>query len=522
MSILKKINCDNCSAPYTIDLEKLTKEKTKITCRRCEHKIIVYKSALLEPIDEKAQIQHDDEKTLVEDEPKVQQEMPNIATAVSAEPPPLSLRLEKNTDRSGAKESLQGASSKTLSKSITNTPISSLDDVSDPTIRRESLSNSSPAIARHSVQSSKASVATSVPVTQATTSKSTPAPITHTGMSPRHTMQIAAGSVVLGLLGVFGQYLLTDPTLHAASFLLSIASLCSALLMLVTSDFGMLQAKLGLSIGTAMVLTAIVGGRIFFVNTLDSTETVEISKNDVKTALQVNEVTVKEEDATEEKAKEEIVVSNTKTNSASTDNDMPTTSRSSSPENAQKNTEEVLRMMQDYNQKEDAKEAPPKQQKNDNEFDLEDDPLADRPAPVSNTTTPSKPIATDLDLDEEDSKKGFFGKKSEPKPEPKPEPKSAPTKADIPKATLDSVILPNAIVRSCYMNEHKDKGTIPKSVSMEFTLQPNGSVTTASITSGPYVGTSFEGCLRTAFKTMKFPISGLSSPTKVQYNLIVN
>jgi hypothetical protein len=131
-----------------------------------------------------------------------------------------------------------------------------------------------------------------------------------------------------------------------------------------------------------------------------------------------------------------------------------------------------------------------------------------------------------LDLDEEDSKKGLFGKKSEPKaepkPEPKPEPKTTSTKADIPKATLDSVILNNAIVRSCYMNEHKDKGTIPKNVSMEFTLQPNGSVTTASITSGPYVGTPFEGCLRTAFKTMKFPISGLSSPTKVQYNLIVN
>jgi len=181
--------------------------------------------------------------------------------------------------------------------------------------------------------------------------------------------------------------------------------------------------------------------------------------------------------------------------------------------------------MNDYNKK-DAVPDTPKPQNNPNDFDLEDDPLADKPTPVSATTTPSKPISTELDLDEEDSKKGLFGKKSEPKaepkPEPKPEPKTTSTKADIPKATLDSVILNNAIVRSCYMNEHKDKGTIPKNVSMEFTLQPNGSVTTASITSGPYVGTPFEGCLRTAFKTMKFPISGLSSPTKVQYNLIVN
>ena len=70
MTTLQNVTCDNCSASYSIDFSKLKREKNRITCRRCQHKIVFYKSQILEPQNEAAVVDHADEKTLVEDDSK--------------------------------------------------------------------------------------------------------------------------------------------------------------------------------------------------------------------------------------------------------------------------------------------------------------------------------------------------------------------------------------------------------------------------------------------------------------------
>ena len=110
MTTLQNVTCDNCSASYSIDFSKLKREKNRITCRRCQHKIVFYKSQLLEPMNEAAIVDHADEKTLVEEERK-----PNVQQSVENEP----------------ETAISGHNSPVLSAVPLTTK-----EVSDPTVRR--------------------------------------------------------------------------------------------------------------------------------------------------------------------------------------------------------------------------------------------------------------------------------------------------------------------------------------------------------------------------------------------------
>ena len=109
MASLRNVICDNCSASYKIDFSKLKKEKNRITCRRCQYKIVIYKSEIFEPENEQAVVNHEDEKTLVEDSESVVE---------SVDVPKLS-----------EDQALSILGSKSSSNSFPN-------EVSDPTIRK--------------------------------------------------------------------------------------------------------------------------------------------------------------------------------------------------------------------------------------------------------------------------------------------------------------------------------------------------------------------------------------------------
>lgn len=128
----------------------------------------------------------------------------------------------------------------------------------------------------------------------------------------------------------------------------------------------------------------------------------------------------------------------------------------------------------------------------------------------------------DLGMDDDEEKKGLFGRKDkEDTPEPKAEPKaSGDIKVDIPQNVLDIIIRNNADVKNCYKQERAETGSFPRSLDVTFTLQPTGKVSSAYISSGPYVGSKFEGCIRAAFKGMTFPgFDKNASPQTLKYNL---
>ena len=93
-------------------------------------------------------------------------------------------------------------------------------------------------------------------------------------------------------------------------------------------------------------------------------------------------------------------------------------------------------------------------------------------------------------------------------------------KVDIPTNLLDIIIRNNKNVKGCYVQVRAETGTFPKSIDVMFTLQPTGKVSSASIASGPYVGSKFEGCVRAAFKGMTFPTFDKdASPQTLKYTL---
>ena len=124
----------------------------------------------------------------------------------------------------------------------------------------------------------------------------------------------------------------------------------------------------------------------------------------------------------------------------------------------------------------------------------------------------------DLGLDDEpEEKKGRFARKEKEEAKPKP---AADVKVDIPTSVLDIIIRNNKDVKGCYIQQRKETGSFPSSVKVIFTLQPNGKVSSAYISDGPYVGSKFEVCLRSAFKGMTFPpFDSNAKPQSLSYTL---
>ena len=175
----------------------------------------------------------------------------------------------------------------------------------------------------------------------------------------------------------------------------------------------------------------------------------------------------------------------------------------------------------------------PKETSDNNDFESDLDDAPSRPSDVEAPVEPNDLSDDDLDLDgfddlglddEEEEKKGLFGRKekseaSKPEKKQAAKPKSE-VKVDIPTNVLDIIIRNNKDVKGCYSQVRAETGTFPKSIDVMFTLQPTGKVSSAYIASGPYVGSKFEGCMRAAFKGMTFPTFDKdANPQTLKYNL---
>lgn len=506
MSTLQNVTCDNCSASYSINFSKLKRDKNRITCRRCQHKIVFYKSRFVEPANEQAVVDHADEKTLVEEH-----NSPNAQRGIDKEP---------------------------MTAVSTNTPprVQSTEsqELSDPTIRRNvppPLRKPEPAVAKSNPYSkleedlgSKPSKKTSGAEALKSPSKSGSRRKDPLGL--RGTLQLCTGMMVLGLLSMLGMQGSTGIVSDVA-FVLGTSSLTMGGLWLLTSDFGFVKPNMGLSITGASVVAMAMGALIFAgSDTVESTDQQTSQEDTDLTAPSVN-VVQGDPSATQQKA-ELSDKKNTKSAASSSKKSMgASTATVRDAEKSNKARKEMLAAANDYMKSKDEPEY---------NFDEPSDE-----APRKTVSTETTPIADpdeglnddmgfeefeDLGLDDaEEDKKGLFGRKekSEKSTPKKPEPKATAAsdiKVDIPTSVLDIIIRNNKDVKGCYVQQRSETGTFPKSIDVMFTLQPHGKVSSAYIASGPYVGSKFEGCIRAAFKGMTFPpFDSNAKPQTLKYAL---
>jgi len=501
MSSLRNITCDNCSQSYPIDFTRLKRERNRITCRRCQHKIVFYKSKYEEPLNEQAAVDHADEKTLVEEE---RRPIPNRAKQFDADPPTA------------------------VSSSVP--PAVDQKETTDPTIRRDTPIYTKPPVKSTStpVKSTSPYAAIEDSLKQDKVPSSSDASVSTSRsdtLGLRAGLQLCAGMMVLGLLALAGMHFASG-TVADLSFILGSSALTLGALWLVTGDFGFGRSNLGVSIGGASVV-AITTGALTFSSASDQSENnggndpiVEVSAEDIFTPPPVEskpedvDVDTKEVKTTTKRV--------TSTNRSSSKSMGPSTATIKDQEASNKAREDMFAAANDYlSKKEDAMPS------NDTPSDINRDD-----APPPKMIEPEELMEDDSDidlegfddlgLDDEEEKKGLFARKDkEDKPEPKPVAKaSGDIKVDIPQNVLDIIIRNNADVKNCYKQERAETGTFPRSLDVTFTLQPTGKVNSAYISSGPYVGSKFEGCIRAAFKGMTFPsFDKNASPQTLKYNL---
>lgn len=501
MSTLQNVTCDNCSASYSINVAKLKRERSRITCRRCQNKIVIFKSKLVEPKNEQATVNHEDEKTLVEEDrkPFAQRAIDHEPqTAVSNQMPPVDTADQLNQQEN-----------------------------SDPTIRRNTPFEA-PVMAPK-VEAKPTSSATSTSAKSQPTSTNSKNKRTKDPLGLRGSLQLCAGMMVIGLFSLCGVYF-ADGLVEQLSFILGSSSLTMGVLWLVTSDFGFSRPQSMMSAGGAG-LVALAAGAVLFSATPDNTSNdVEDSvKTEREPELIIPEVKTEKEDLsvdTEDQGSK--VVANKKKSSNSTG---PKSSVVKNADKAAQARQEMLSAANDYlSTKENKKPTPVVDEP---EYNFDDEPVANnRPSDTTRITDPDEGLDEDLGFDEfddlgldepEDDKKGLFGRKDKDEKKEEPAPKasaSSEVKVDIPVSVLDIIIRNNKDVKGCYVQERSETGTFPKSIDVMFTLQPHGKVSSAYIASGPYVGSKFEGCIRSAFKKMTFPpFDSSAKPQTLKYNL---
>ena len=505
MSTLQNVTCDNCSASYSINFSKLKRDKNRITCRRCQHKIVFHKSRFVEPANEQAVVDHADEKTLVEENrgANAQREIDKEPmTAVSTNTPPM----------------VQSPKSQELS---------------DPTIRRNvppPLRKPEPAVAKPNPYSTLEEDlnAKSSKKTSGTDSLESPSKSNSRRKDPlglRGTLQLCTGMMVLGLCSMLGMQFSTGLVSDVA-FVLGTSSLTMGGLWLLTSDFGFVKPNMGLSISGSSVVALATGALIFAASD-------PIESTGVQTSLESKEFTAPSVDvvqADRDSNKTESTMlgdkKNTKGQQRTSKKSMgPSTATVRDADKSNQARKEMLAAANDYMKSKDEPAY---------NFDEPSDE-----APRKTVSTDTKPIADpdegldedmgfeefeDLGLDEEaEDKKGLFARKekSDKPVAKKSEAKAAANiKVDIPTSVLDIIIRNNKDVKGCYKQQRSETGTFPKSIDVMFTLQPHGKVSSAYIASGPYVGSKFEGCIRAAFKGMTFPpFDSNAKPQTLKYSL---
>ena len=501
MTTLQNVTCDNCSASYSIDFSKLKREKNRITCRRCQHKIVFYKNKMLEPQNEAVVVDHADEKTLVEDERK-----PNAQQYGGSDP---KTEVSKNTP-----------------PVLSHQPEIVGKEVSDPTVRRNlPLETEEKPRVEILKPESKVSVEK-----KASPPHASPSNKQSKGGDPlglRGALQLCAGMMVLGLLSILGMHF-SSGTIADMAFLIGASSLTMGTLWLVTSDFGFSKPSMGISLGGASIVAVVSGALVF--GSASRVEEKQVSEEPIEEAPTVDVADSDTDTDTEKKATFDRSQSNKP--SKGTNRSMgATTATVRDVEKSNQAHKDMFAAANQYISEKESSKPKSKPREIDSEYEV-DDAVPSRPNDVPTPSEPTELLEDDLDLDgfddlglddEEEEKKGLFGRKE--KEESKPDKKAAAKpksdiKVDIPTNVLDIIIRNNKNVKACYGQVRAETGTFPKSVDVMFTLQPTGKVSSAYIASGPYVGSKFEGCMRAAFKGMTFPTFDKdASPQTLKYNL---
>lgn len=502
MSNMRDVNCDNCSATYKISLDKIKKDKSRITCRRCQNKIVIYKSQLLEPQEEQAVVSHDDEKTLVDDA------APHPMEGFPADPH--------------------------TAVSNTQPPAFASDEVSDPTIRKMSPPPVIPSGQRNSNNSVYGSINDELkPSTNVSTKDSVPkAAMTSTNVDRvQGTMKILAGVMGVGVVSMALSPFLSGIAVTAVGAL-GFGALVTGLTVVITGDFGFVKPNLTVAIAVGVVAAGVMGGATF-----QSTPSEYVVDEEKVTGANIAPPPVEMVASTkpeQEENRDSTVNSTTSKSSGNTS----TTQKGSSTGTRNLLTEEFSQA-KSPNTVSNIQERPTSGSTSSVNAGF-DDVVEDveRPStPVVASAEPKEELDDDFDMDgfddlglddEPEEKKGLFGRRDkeeeEVAPAPKPEAKPVSSGSGIPTSVLDIIIRNNKDVKGCYIEQRKETGSMPSNVKIMFTLQPvsGGSKTTtvssAYIASGPYVGSKFEGCLRSAFKKMSFP-SDNTTPQTLSYTL---
>ena len=502
VSTLQNVTCDNCSASYSINFSKLKREKNRITCRRCQHKIVFYKSRFVEPANEQAVVDHADEKTLVEEnqDPNAQRGIDKEPmTAVSTNTPPM-------------------------------VPSTLSQELSDPTIRRNvpppvrkpelSIAKSNPYSKLEEDLVSKSSKSISGADVLKSPSKSGSRRKDPLGL--RGTLQLCTGMMALGILSMLGMQFSTGLVSEVA-FVLGTSSLTMGGLWLLTSDFGFVKPNMGLSISGASVVAMATGALIFAAS--DPIDTTGAQEYQEDKELTVPSVDVVEAGRNPDKIASKTLGDKEKTKDQQSASKKSMGSSTATVRDAEKSNQARKEMLAAANDYMKSKDEP--------EYDLDDpsDEAPRKPVPTDPTpiADPDEGLDADMGFDEfedlgldkaAEDKKGLFGRKEK---SDKPVPKAtaaADIKVDIPTSVLDIIIRNNKNVKGCYVQQRSETGTFPKSIDVMFTLQPHGKVSSAYIASGPYVGSKFEGCIRAAFKSMTFPpFDSNAKPQTLKYAL---
>ncbi len=502
MSTLQNVTCDNCSASYSINVAKLKRERSRITCRRCQNKIVIFKSKLIEPQNEQAAVNHEDEKTLVEEERKPfgQRAIDSEPqTAVSNQTPPMEQRVDEQEN-------------------------------SDPTIRRSTPFEAPVMAPKVDAKPTSSSTSTdSKSQSKSTGSRSTGGK-SKDPLGLRGSLQLCAGMMVIGLFALAGVYF-ADGLVEQLSFVLGTSSLTMGVLWLVTSDFGFSRPKSLVAAGGAGLVALAAGAVLFSATPVEKSIDVDESvKTDREPELMIPEVKTEKEDVKPDDTDSRVAKA-ASTQRKSSNSTGPKKSVVKDADKAAKARQEMLSAANDYlSTKQDTK---PNAVADEPEYNFDDEPVpSNRPTDTTRVADPDEDLNEDLGFDEfedlgldepEDDKKGLFGRKEKDEKKEKPAPTasaSSEVKVDIPVSVLDIIIRNNKDVKGCYVQERSETGTFPKSIDVMFTLQPHGKVSSAYIASGPYVGSKFEGCIRSAFKKMTFPpFDASAKPQTLKYNL---
>ncbi len=431
---------------------------------------MIYKSQMDEPQNEQAVVNNEDEKTLVEE---------SINESLTE-----NLFESNNAPKLSKEQALSILGNKSASNAFPK-------EVTDPTIRKTSppptkaATKSSPY--ENIVQDLNPSadkVATSKKSSYSNPQKS--------------GFQLIAGLLVLGLISILtGHFLSGNALASSGSLAVGVSSMSMGLIWIITSDYGYVRPNIPTVVGVGSVIGIIIGALSFGdvqqeSSALDVEEKqatyaplpIKLGKNKEVAAISVPEPAAKKSSVQSKTGTKNLISAQVETQAKAS---------SRSPK-----VNEIVPELDDRDEEVEL-DAIPDEPIEDFE-DLGDD-------------------FGDLGLDEEpEDKKGRFARKE--KDESKPEVKAADIKVDIPTSVLDIIIRNNKDVKGCYIQQRKETGSFPSSVKVIFTLQPNGKVSSAYISDGPYVGSKFEICLRAAFKGMTFPpFDTKAKPQSLSYTL---